>query len=247
MGDEVLDKDSEFIDELIKNYDGKVHGDNDEEFIDDKLLVDLVKAMIPHQLKTTDTPTTSKQQKEDTDSKDQFPNQSIFQAISEMFPTKGTADELRQNYIELTKSVDPNRPPEYCTPNIDGPNAESVSHDQTLHSFHALFCRRCFKYDCFLHRLSSNPGPNLQKRKGPELDTVDDPCGPKCYMHLPGIKTATTDNKKNKNNADEKRRESKNEVVNLAAADNVVRKWISVKILLKIYEIVDKSFKKQWL
>lgn len=205
MGDEILDKDSEFIDELIKNYDGKVHGDNETEFIEDKLFIELVKAMIPFQSTKSETPAKSSKEKDDhetlgessNDNADMpFPNQMLFTAISDMFPSKGTPDELRQIYVELTKSVDPNRPPE-CTPNIDGPHAESVSYEQTLHSYHTLFCRRCFKYDCFLHRLSSNPGPKTQRRKSPELKIKDEPCGKNCFMLLDGIKETLLD-KKNK-------------------------------------------------
>lgn len=188
MGDEVLDQDGTFIEELIKNYDGKVHGDKEGGFMDDSIFVELVHALMQLHNKDIDPldvrdlrnklgddtkPKTPVKNTEEDDPKPgtssiietiniekddksqstekKFPVTIIFQAISSQFPDRGTAEELREKYIELTERTDPERPPE-CTPNIDGPKAESVSREQTLHSFHTLFCRRCFKYDCFLHR-----------------------------------------------------------------------------------------------
>jgi len=178
MGDEVLDKDGSFIEELIKNYDGKVHGDQEPGFIDDEIFVDLVKALVQYQNQETrdgDAGPAEARPK---------PAMVVFEAISEMFPDRGSPRELREKYHELQ---DPQALPPECTPNIDGPGAQAVPREQTMHSFRTLFCRRCYKYDCFLHRLKSyHPGPSTHKRKTPELPILTDPCGRDCYLHLDG-------------------------------------------------------------
>lgn len=161
MGDEVLEHDGTFIEELIKNYDGKVHGDRETGFIDDQIFLELVNTLIQYQDKDLIDKDTEKDKEKDVekekdkrDSKKAFPVFEIFQAIALMFPDKGSPEELRDKYIELSERLDPNAVPPECTPNIDGPVAENVPREQTMHSFHTLFCRRCFKYDCFLHRKS---------------------------------------------------------------------------------------------
>ncbi|XP_058793559.1 histone-lysine N-methyltransferase E(z) isoform X2 [Phymastichus coffea] len=238
MGDEILDQDGTFIEELIKNYDGKVHGDRESGFMDDTLFVDLVHALAAYEKedKEKETPKKGRDLKDKDKDKDKnkdkdededkktdnkgeedgtpFPSMQIFNAISNMFPDKGRPEELKEKYIELTERSDPNALPPECTPNIDGPNAKSVPREQTMHSFHTLFCRRCFKYDCFLHHSRGafpqglqvcHPGPNLQKRKGPDLKPFAEPCGTECYMHLEGIKEKLAAQAADKEDDEEKR------------------------------------------
>ncbi|XP_016849932.1 histone-lysine N-methyltransferase EZH2 isoform X8 [Anolis carolinensis] len=211
MGDEVLDQDGTFIEELIKNYDGKVHGDRECGFINDEIFVELVNALGQYSDDDDDDNDDDEDEEEDDDDDDhldrrdekqknqesnqidkeshpprKFPSDKIFEAISSMFPDKGTAEELKEKYKELTEQQLPGALPPECTPNIDGPNAKSVQREQSLHSFHTLFCRRCFKYDCFLHPFHATP--NTYKRKNTEMAIDNKPCGPHCYQHLEGAK-----------------------------------------------------------
>jgi hypothetical protein len=51
VGDEHTQLDEEFINELIENYDGKVHGEVGGGFMNDDLFVDLVSSLISYQSK----------------------------------------------------------------------------------------------------------------------------------------------------------------------------------------------------
>ncbi|NXF85467.1 EZH1 methyltransferase, partial [Eubucco bourcierii] len=210
MGDEVKEEDETFIEELINNYDGKVHGEEEmisgSVLISDAVFLELVNALNQYsdeeeeghndsEVKQEDgkeeLPVTRKRKRTAVEgtkkcSKKRFPNDMIFTAISSMFPEYGFPDDMKERYRELTEVSDPNVLPPQCTPNIDGPCAKSVQREQSLHSFHTLFCRRCFKYDCFLHPFHATP--NVYKRKNRETKIEPDPCGADCFLWLEGAK-----------------------------------------------------------
>ncbi|KAK2500435.1 hypothetical protein MC885_012827 [Smutsia gigantea] len=211
MGDEVKEEDETFIEELINNYDGKVHGEEgglmDYEtttahpsnlhvsemipgsvLISDAVFLELVDALNQYSDEEEEghNDTSDGKQGNKKSSKKQFPNDMIFSAIASMFPENGVPDDMKERYRELTEMSDPNALPPQCTPNIDGPNAKSVQREQSLHSFHTLFCRRCFKYDCFLHPFHATP--NVYKRKNKEIKIEPEPCGSDCFLLLEGAK-----------------------------------------------------------
>ncbi|XP_074599175.1 histone-lysine N-methyltransferase E(z) [Brevipalpus obovatus] len=209
MGDEVLDQGS-FIEELLKNYDGKVHGNKESNLVEDEIFVELVKTMKSYDLKkiaedksesdssssrcTTRSSTIRKSDETDPHmEKNGKTNDSdknkvpfiMFEAISAVYPDKGTPEELETKYITLTTvKEEPEISPLESAPNIDGGNATSTPREQTMHSFHTLFCRRCYKYDCFLHHSYLRPSP-----KTTDLKPDTEPCGTDCYLHLEGIES----------------------------------------------------------
>ena len=64
----------------------------------------------------------------------------------------------------------------------------TTTREQTLHSFHTLFCRRCYKYDCFIHKYKQplpknnhSPLSNSPTKKFEFLKINEKSCSNDCY------------------------------------------------------------------
>lgn len=190
-----------------------MHGDSN--FLDDSLFIELVNALLKFDQKMTKTKIRKSQRnlqinKDDTSNDinqeidikmTEIPDNNelkmpksmhIFNAISSIFRDKGEPEALREKYILLMERLNPSLVLARSTPNMDDITAGYLPRERTLHSYHSLFCRRCFKYDCFLHRLHSNPDPKDLDKKGPNLKQFSEPCGTNCYKHFVNVEQKIT-------------------------------------------------------
>uniref|UniRef100_A0A7N6A6E1 [histone H3]-lysine(27) N-trimethyltransferase n=1 Tax=Anabas testudineus TaxID=64144 RepID=A0A7N6A6E1_ANATE len=180
MGDEVLEQDEAFLEELIDNYDG-VHGDREGGFISDEIFKELVEALSQYSDHDEEEEEEAAPVAELAGKKEEGRMMRRSSVESSEETKAGTV-----MYKDLLEPPNPVKLPPLCTPSLDGPFAKSVQREQSLHSFHTLFCRRCFKYDCFLHPFHTTP--NVYKRKSKEIRMETEPCGVDCFLLQKGAK-----------------------------------------------------------
>lgn len=138
MGDETSNYDNNVQEELNQSHEIAFIDAEEQVFIDDELFLELVNAV------------TKYKDYDDLEVDQNTPLNIVFEAMSAHFPNFGSADELKQRY-DLLLEKNKEEQELICAPNIDSDYMESVSREQALHSYHTLFCRRCYMYNCFHH------------------------------------------------------------------------------------------------
>eukprot|EP00731_Ephydatia_muelleri_P024839 Em0016g1110a len=204
MGEEVLDKDGGFIEELIKNYDGKIHDGTQEDgpSIDDDVLAELVDTMRayhcnpPRGKRDSRTPEPTQPSPQPSPKPPaQLPSSTTPPQTPppEGTPSEPAPDPLFSIVADVVgdsphrladryKRYASKRTTQQCLPNLDDPTIAPLQRSQALHSFQTLFCRRCFKYDCFLHGWCPNAS-NPARVPNSESQPRKTPCGPNCFLH----------------------------------------------------------------
>ncbi|XP_074112101.1 histone-lysine N-methyltransferase E(z)-like isoform X2 [Cotesia typhae] len=180
MENEILKDDDTFLVDLLIHYNGKIHGRSGA--LDDDIFLELVKSLMKY-----DNPSLyTLNEKCKSDENDlailkitRMPSPNIFKAISAVFVDKGTPEDFLNKYLRLTKALDTSVAE--APPNIDSVDCKSLSREQALCSYQKYFCRRCFKYNCLLHRTKNSL--DRTKLMGPGLEISKEPCGENCYLH----------------------------------------------------------------
>jgi hypothetical protein len=148
------------------------------------------------------------------------PQSIIFEKLSEFVPDKGTPTEMEKKYNEFFHSKDNSKQLlDSCENTKEICESPPKSPMTLLSSYHTLYCKRCFLFDCHAHRGESPPKiePNSfiynreVKTKKKELVILDQkntvtsktPCQSDCYLlHLDQFflveKTDCQENKENK-------------------------------------------------
>ncbi|CAF0794010.1 unnamed protein product [Rotaria sordida] len=101
----------------------------------------------------------------------------LFDTLIKLYPS--SADLIRDRFGTIFESK--RLQPKEFTPNIDNSLiALDTTVENILHSYFMLFCRRCHRYDCFLHKDKSII-PDLNNQSKNNSDIIYRPCNFHCY------------------------------------------------------------------
>jgi len=201
FGDEVIEKEKNFIVSLEE----EVNHVNLEAITDQKFL-QLVEAVGKHKQDIGENkPSNSKSKIEtqyfaDTTKNPQLPKIIVFQAINATYPEFGSTERLIQRYNNLKKATKR----ENFAPDIDGPNPGDLPAEKSLHTFKSLLCRRCFLFDCPLHKDDPQVDAPIQRTKPRTLPDPQVPCSVACYHNNPYSVTVLSPRPQRSDNRKEK-------------------------------------------
>ncbi|CAF1343537.1 unnamed protein product [Adineta steineri] len=104
----------------------------------------------------------------------------LFETLIKTYSS--SADLIRDRFGTIFESK--HLQPKEFTPNIDNSSlAVDTTVENILHSYFMLFCRRCHRYDCFLHRdKQAVPDLNIEPKNS---NPMCRPCSRHCYRTNP--------------------------------------------------------------
>ncbi|XP_023342365.1 histone-lysine N-methyltransferase EZH2 isoform X3 [Eurytemora carolleeae] len=190
FGDEVIEKDTHFIESMVEEV-YLVNQEEEEKFnLTDDVFMKLIAAVnsyreedprpglvLHHPGSNAEMDYYSESQKNI-----KLPGLIVFQAVELQFPELGSVQELISRFKMLREGSDR----EHFAPNIDSEQAGDLSAEETLHSYKSLLCRRCFLFDCPLHRDDPVLESPIQRPHTRDVPLSTEPCSSRCYLNNPG-------------------------------------------------------------